>query len=249
MSEEQTPLKMNSFIPKSVDTIARSITTCRKSLMEDINLTLRLTYNNVTYLTKPVEWVENTITFEAPMRGLDYVILPKDAILSVMLVSRSALFHTTFRIIKNHRKDTTLYYIAEITSPIIKKQQREDFRLEVILDTYYQLFFSHTKPTIDILQGDGTCLNISVGGMCLSCDHQFHTKELLKLDFTLVETSLSFIGEVLYLGEQTESGSYIHRLRFIDSDTPKNNLLRQLIFEKQRLQLRYQVNKSPFHQY
>lgn len=233
-------MKINSLFQKSEDTIARSIALYRKSLMDDINLTLRLIYNDTTYLTKPTDWLESDIIFEAPMRGLDYVILPQDTIINVTLVSKSALFQTTLRITKKYRKNTTLYYIAEIISPIVKKQQRADFRLEVILDTHYQLFFSHTNSTTNIIEGNGTCLNISVGGMCLNCDHQFRTKDLIKLDFTLVETPLSFIGEVLYLGEQTESGSYTHRIRFIDVDNSKSNLLRQLIFQKQRLHLRYQ---------
>ena len=233
-------MNINSLFKKTEDKLTDSIVTYRKSLMKDINLTLRLIYNNETYSTKPTEWSENIIIFEAPMKGLDDVILPIEAIMSVMLVSKSALFHTTFRIIKRYRKDTILYYIAEIISPIVKRQQRENFRLEVILDTHYQLFLKDSNPNTSIIEGDGTCLNISAGGMCLSCDHQFHIKDLVKLDFTLLETSFSFIGEILCLGEQTESGSYIHRIRFIDVDKPKINLLRQLIFQKQRLQLSYQ---------
>lgn len=233
-------MKINSLFKKSEDTIAGSIALYRKPLMEDINLTLRLTYNNTTYLTKPTDWTENDIVFEAPMTGLDYVILPQDTIISVILVSRFALFETKFHVVNKYRKNSTLYYIAKIISPLVKRQQRADFRLEVILDTHYQLFFNHPNSTTDIAKGNGTCLNISVGGMCLNCTHQFHTKDLLKLDFNLLETPLSIIGEVLYLGEQTDSGSYTHRIRFIDVDNPKSNLLRQLIFKKQSLQLRYQ---------
>lgn len=233
-------LKINSLFQKSENPVTQSIATYRKVLIDDINLSLRLKYNDETYLTKPVEWIEHNITFEAPMKGLDYVILPKDTLLSVILVSKSALFHTMFRITKKYRKSNSLYYVAEIIAPIIKKQQREAFRLEVVLDVTYQLLSSDAAHrTSDKIQGKGTCLNISVGGMCLCCDHRFHAKEHIKLDFTLVETPLSFIGEVLFLGEQTESGSYNHRIRFLNIDMPKSNLLNQLIFEKQRHQLRY----------
>ena len=235
-------MKINSLFQKSEDPVTQSIATYRKVLIDDINLSLRLKYNGQTYLTKPVDWLEQNITFEAPMKELDYVILPKDTLLSVILVSKSALFHTMFRITKNYRKNNSLYYVAEIIAPITKKQQREAFRLEVILDVTYQLLSSNdTHQTSDKIQGKGTLLNISVGGMCLCCDHQFHAKEHIRLDFTLVETPLSFIGEVLFLGEKTESGSYHHRIRFLDIDTPKSNLLNQLIFEKQRHQLRYTI--------
>lgn len=235
-------MKINSLFQKSEDPVTQSIATYRKVLIDDINLSLRLKYNGQTYLTKPVDWLEQNITFEAPMKELDYVILPKDTLLSVILVSKSALFHTMFRITRNYRKNNSLYYVAEIIAPITKKQQREAFRLEVILDVTYQLLSSNdTHQTSDMIQGKGTCLNISVGGMCLCCDHQFHAKEHIRLDFTLVETPLSFIGEVLFLGEKTESGGYHHRIRFLDIDTPKSNLLNQLIFEKQRQQLRYTI--------
>lgn len=236
-------MKINSLFKKPEDTIAGSIALYRTPLMEDINLTLRLTYNDTTYLTKPTDWTENDIVFEAPMTGLDYVILPGDTIISVILVSRFALFETKFHIINKYRKNSTLYYIANIISPIVKRQQRTDFRLEVILDTHYQLYLKHPNTTTNITKGNGTCLNISVGGMRLNCNHQFHTKDLLKLDFTLLETSLSITGEVLHLGERTESGSYTHRIRFIDVDNSKSDLVRQLIFKKQSLQLRYESSK------
>lgn len=236
-------MKINSLFKKTEDTIAGSIALYRTPLMEDINLTLRLTYNDTTYLTKPTDWTENAIIFEAPMTGLDYVILPKDTIISVILVSKFALFETKFHITNKYRKNSTLYYIAKIISPIVKRQQRTDFRLEVVLDIYYELYLKHPNAATNITKGNGTCLNISVGGMCLNCNHQFHTKDLLKLEFTLLETPLSITGEVLHLGEQTESTRYTHRIRFVDVDNSKSNLIRQLIFKKQSLQLRYESPK------
>lgn len=233
-------MKNNPSFSHSNHTIASSINAYSKLLMKDYSLTLRLSYNNATYQTKLMEWSDNHISFEAPMQGIDYITLPKDIIIEAIFVSKSALFHTTFRILEMLQKDKISYYRAEIASPIIKKQQREEFRLDVILDTHYKLCTDDVLLTTDMVQGKGTCVNISVGGMCLSCAHQFHAQQLVKLDFTLVGTSLSLIGEVLYLGEPTESGNYMNRIRFIDPDASKSDLLRQLIFEKQRLRLRYQ---------
>lgn len=233
-------MKINSLFSRPENNIARSIATYRKSLMEDMNLTLRLIANDTTYLTKPTEWSDRTLIFEAPMTGLDYVIFLEDTLMNVILVSKNGLFQTTLCITNKYRKNNNLYYVAEITSPVIKRQQRADFRLEVILDTQYQLFIAHPKHDTDVFKGKGICLNISAGGMCLSTPHQFHAKDLLKLDFTLLQTSLSITGEVLYLGEATESGNYTHRIRFVDMDKQKTNLLRQLIFKKQSLQLRYE---------
>lgn len=233
-------MKINSLFSKPEDNIAHSIAAYRKSLMEDMNLTLRLIANDITYLTKPADWSDDALIFEAPMTGLDYVIFLDNTVINAIFVSKTGLFQATLRITSKYRKDTNLYYTAEIISPLVKRQQRADFRLEVILDTQYQLFITHPKPDTDLLKGRGVCLNISVGGMCLSTPHQFRAKDLIKLDFTLIQTPLSIVGEVLYLGEHTESGNYTHRIRFVDMDKQKSNLLRQLIFQKQRLQLKYQ---------
>ena len=115
-------MKINSLFSKSGDNIAHSIATYRKSLMEDMNLTLRLIANDTTYLTKPADWSNETITFEAPMTGLDYVIFLDNTIIDIIFVSKTGLFQTTLRITSKYRKDANLYYIAEIISPLVKRQ-------------------------------------------------------------------------------------------------------------------------------
>lgn len=229
---------MNNLFSKSGNPIMDSINTYKKTLMEDINLSIRLTYDNQTYITRPIEWTDDIVIFEAPMKGIDDVILPKSIALDVILVGKAGLFHTTFTITKNYRKGTSLYYVALITSPIVKQQQREAFRLEVILDVNYDLIASENENTKLPLSGKGTCLNISLGGMCLACERQFHAKDELNLAFTLVETPLFFTGEVLFLGEPTEQGTYMHRIRFTGLDSADTNKLNRLIFEKQRSQLK-----------
>lgn len=220
--------------------IIESVISYKRTLMEDINFSLRLTYQQQQYVTKPAEWIEDVIILEAPMKGPDYILLPTNTVLDVTLVCRTALFHTKLRIIKNHRKNESLYYMAEIIEPLVKKQQREAFRLNVLLDVNY-----HTLPIDDFtpspsgtLEGKGTCLNISTGGMCLACKHQLRGKDKIQLDFSLVDEPLTLTGEILFLGEPTEVGTYTHRIRFTSLDSVTTNHLNRLIFKKQRLQLR-----------
>ena len=232
-------MNTDNLFTKHKNTILDSISTYKKALMSDMNLTIRLNYQQNTYLTRLVDWSESIVIFEAPMRGIDDVILPRETNLDVILVSKVGLFYTTFFIQKNYRQDNKLYYVAQISSAIVKKQQREAFRLDILLDVQYSLIPKNDEITNPIQSMDGTCVNISLGGMCLVCDQQFHTNDQLNLSFLLMDTLLQFKGEVLYLGEKTEQARYAHRIRFIDLKFSDIELLNRLIFEKQRLQLRH----------
>ena len=71
-------LKINDLFQKSDKNILDTIQAYKKALMDDINLTVRLVYNEKTYSTHLVEWTDTIVIFEAPMQGIDDVILPKD---------------------------------------------------------------------------------------------------------------------------------------------------------------------------
>lgn len=220
-----------------------SIAQYRKGLMEDMNLILRLTANDQTYTTKLVEWVEDILIFEAPMRQLDYVIYPQKAKLQLIFVSKSALFSSHILLTKSYRKNNSLYYVAEIITPIVKKQQRESFRLDISMDVMYQLLpsddFDESLLFEDLPVKKATCINISLGGICINCDEQLHSHDHLSLTFTLVDTPLTLTGEVLFAGVRTEVGTYTHRIKFYGLSNSETNLLNRLIFEKQRMQLKH----------
>lgn len=236
-------MKVTSLFQKENQNVMESINQYRKGLMDDMNLTLRLTQNNHTHNTKPVEWVDNLLIFEAPMNGLDYVIYPKNTRIQLVFVSKIALFITHIVITKSYRNNNCLYYVGEIIDPIVKRQQRESFRLDLTMDVLYQLL-----PNADELENtdiseipfkNATCINISMGGICINCNEQLHSHDLVSLSFTLVETPMTIMGEVLFIGERTETGTYTHRIKFVDMPITDANLLNRLIFEKQRLQLKH----------
>lgn len=237
------PLKVTSLFKKDNENVMDTINQFKKGLMDDINLTLRLTQNNHTYTTKPAEWVKNLLIFEAPMNGLEYVIYQKNARIQVVFVSKAALFFSHIVIVKSYRQNNCLYYVGEIVDPIVKKQQRESFRLDITMDVFYQVIPSVNELEIAAINelpiNKATCINLSTGGICINCDEQLHSHDLVSLSFTLVETPISVTGEVLFIGERTETGTYTHRIKFIDLSISETNLLNRLIFEKQRLQLKH----------
>ena len=231
-------MKLSSLFSRSDNSILDSIRPHQKTLMEDVNLKLRVTYGQKTYTTHVVDWQKTTIIFEAPMTSNDHIILPHHLPIDVIFVSKVGLFHTRVSITKNYAKDDKLYYVADITVPLEKKQQRQYFRLDVVVDIQYDQI-TYEKDELKILSsGKGTCINISLGGMCLLCNEQLHAKDKLSLSFSLADEALNFIGEVLYMGEKTDQGNYSHRIQFVDLDEADINLLNRLIFTLQRKQIK-----------
>ena len=221
--------------------IDESVKMYQKTLMDDMNLTLRLSYLNNTYVTKPIEWVERLLIFEAPISKLDWVIYPQDATIEMIFVSKLALFHSTLRIVKSYRKGNSLFYVGEITSTITKKQQREHFRLDVTFNTNYQLLPEDETESIEYSElpsEKGVCVNISTGGMCLNTNLQLKTNQHVMLMFDFVNTEFVLKGKVLGLGEMNGVGYYSHRVQFQDLDVADTNLLTRLIFEKQRAMIK-----------
>ena len=231
-------MKLNSIFSKQTDTVLDSINNYQKALMEDINLKIRITYNQRTYTTHPIEWKNKTIIFESPMTGVDNVILPHNLPLNIIFVSKIALFYSKITISKSYSQENKLYYVAEITAPLLKKQQRESFRLDVLIDAQYDVMtYENNIPKVEC-SDFGTCVNISIGGMCLVSSKQLHAKDQLMISFTLAGVPLTFGGEVLFMGEKTEQGNFSHRIRFVDLDAADINQLNRLIFTIQRQQIK-----------
>ena len=220
------------------DQIMKSIRAYQTSLLEDINTTLRITYNDETYLTKVTDWIDNRITFAAPLKQLDWIIFPKFIELPLVFVSKSAC---DIQINASYQKKQNLYYTAKIITPIERKQQREHFRLDVLMDIDFQIIpegiispeHIETLPT-----QKGLSVNISTGGICMTSEVQLLKNQYIYMHFNFLDTPLHLMGKVLFLGEKTNSGTFVHRIQFIGTSPSDTDILNQLIFKKQRLLLR-----------
>lgn len=221
--------------------IESSIKMYKNNLMDDMNLTLRLSYLHNTHVTKPIEWEGNLLIFEAPIHKLDWVIYPQDEIVDIIFVSKLALFCSQIRIAKKYRKNNSLFYEGELVSPIIKKQQRESFRLDVTFDLNFKVLpeLETSKTDLSLLtQEKGICVNISTGGMCLNTSMQLKSDQHLLMQFHFMNTEFLLRGKVLALGEINSAGYYSHRIQFKNVDSKDINLLTRLIFKKQRTLLK-----------
>lgn len=213
-----------------------SVKAYQGSLLSNMNLKMRLNFSQKTYATKLIDWVRDELVFDAPLDQLDWVLLNKGTRVTITFITKLAIFTAEVEIVSSHKKNGAISYTSKLLTPLIREQQRDSFRLDVLLDLTYQLLPEEDKEYIlsALPHYKGTILNLSMGGMCMISSKRLPKGSHLKLKFELVNTELLLTGEVLYIGEKNATGSYTHRIKFIYLELQDENILNRLIFEKQR---------------
>jgi c-di-GMP-binding flagellar brake protein YcgR len=230
-------LELNEVDKDNLSRINKSIAAYQKGILEDMNATIRITINEKTYITKLVDWPSEKFIIAAPLDQLDWVLIERNKIVKVSFVTKAAIFAARARILNRHKKNEMFFYSASLVSPLVKEQQRQHFRLDVLLEASYKLLPKNDEPydLEEIPSHKATLVNISAGGMCLVSDQQFSKEQKMIVSFDFLGTSLELCGETLFLGEKLVSGNYTHRMRLINLNSSIKNTLNKLIFEKQRL--------------
>lgn len=224
-------------IHKDIATLTKeSIATYREGILKDINLKVRINLNNTTYITEVSEWKDDTLILVAPLDQLDWVILPRNTNLEIALMTKAALFTTIVQIMTPLKKEGTVYYPCQVIRPLVRRQQRQSFRLDITIDTSFQLLpeGAETIP-LNIPHYKGTILNISLGGLCFVSDVKLSQGTLVYMTFEFLDTALSLMGEILFEGERTSTGTYSHRVKFVGLSNTDETTLGRLIMAKQRL--------------
>lgn len=217
--------------------IQESVKLYQKTILEDINLTLRVIIKDKTYITKLVDWPGEKFIFAAPLDKLDWVLFEREKIVKISFITKTAIFSSNVQILNRYRKKEVLYYSAALVTPLIKQQQRQYFRLDVLLELTYRLLPADKEEynLDELIPVKATSVNISIGGMLLVSSQQLHRGEKLIINFDFMHIPMELLGEVLYQGEKNTAGNYSHRIRFVNHDNNIKNMLSKLIFEKQRL--------------
>lgn len=218
--------------------IQSSILQYKDKIYKDLNLSLRITHEETTYSTRIIQWEDDMITFDAPLFQRDFVIFPMPCMLKVALVAQSAIYVTSLTLIGKERGQDSLQYTGQISLPIEKKQQREHFRLPILLPLTYQIISTDTRvQPKDNIGYSATTVNISAGGLCMVSKEKLQKDTSLNLEFEFLDQNLSLKGIVLLDGEQLENKLYSHRIRFNNLSAHTEHQITKLIFEKQRLML------------
>lgn len=230
-------MDVNDINKKDKGEINQSIELYKKAILDDMNLKLRVITKDKTYITKLIDWPGEKFIFAAPLHKLDWVLFEKDKIVQIAFVTKAAIFIAKVQILNRYRKNDLLFYGAVLLDPLIKQQQRQYFRLDVLLEaTYKRLPQDSTDYSIDeIPLNKGTCVNISIGGLCLVSSEQLPKDEKVIINLNFMNNPLELPGSVIFIGEKNAVGNYVHRIKFEKIDTHIKNLLNKLIFEKQRL--------------
>jgi len=227
----------NDLYKIDLPTIRKSVNLYQKTILEDINLTLRIITKDKTYITKLVDWPGEKFIFAAPLDKLDWVLFEREKIVKITFISKTGIFSSNVKILNRYRKNKVLFYSAVLVTPLIKQQQRQYFRLDVLIALTYKLLPKDSEDynLDDLTQEKGTGVNISIGGMLLVSDKQLHKGDKLIINFDFMNIPIEILGELLFKGDKTAACNYSHRISFLNPDNNIKNLLSRLIFEKQRL--------------
>lgn len=222
--------------------VTSSILEYKELILKDMNFSLRFTdENDVTYTTCVHKWTDDEVIFAAPIHQRDWVLFMLPTVVESCFITRKAIYMTTLTITERRIKDEVMYYKATITSPLVKKQQREHFRLETLTTLNYCPIPLTLSPDTDpdtLPHIPGTTLNISVGGMCMVSNAPLEDNQTVWIYLDFLGTNFMFKSKVLGRSSRNENGTYSHRIRFEDLDSKTENLLSRLIFEKQRQLMR-----------
>lgn len=217
----------------------QSIAHYKNTIFNDINLSVRIIEKEKPdYITRLIQWDDHQITFFAPISKGDFILYSIGETLEIHFLTNSGIYHTHIKILSKDRSDGNLYYVGEICTPIIRKQQREYFRLSTLLNLKFSLLLPDTPATTihTLLKIDAISTNISAGGMCILSETKLNINDKIYIYLDFLSTPIEVIGQILTVDEKNEYGKYTYRIRFEDPSTQTRDLIMKLIFEKQRLE-------------
>lgn len=219
--------------------LAQSITQYKHTIFNDINLSMRIIDSQeVSQLTRIIKWEDSTIYFFAPISKGDFVLYTIGDILEIHFITNSGIYHSHLKVLGKERKDNNLYYTGELCKPIIRKQQREYFRLSTLLNLKFSILVPDILPdhVYDLPKIPAISTNISAGGMCILSSAELSSEDTIYIYLDFLSTPIEVIGEILTVTGKNEHGNYTYRIRFKDLSTRTRDLITKLIFEKQRLE-------------
>lgn len=150
------------------------------------------------------------------------------------------MFSAKVQILNRYRKNDMLFYGAILLEPLSKNQQRQYYRVEVLLESKYKVLPQDEEGAIieelidDIPFEKATIVNISIGGLCLVSPQKMKKNSIVGMIFDFMNYKLNLMGQILFDGEKNHADQYVHRIQFLNLDNSMKNLLNKLVLDKQR---------------
>ncbi len=184
-----------------------------------------------TYSSYIYDMNENYIYIAMPTneKGLKAVVRESGK-LSVSFVDRRGArigFHST--VVSIERRNGNILYKLEKPSQIVKMELRESFRVEALIECEF-FYFKNGK----INKARGTIIDISAGGVRLSCDVDLEVRDKLFLKFTLNNHTLEQIeAEVVRKGITGDRDIKHYGLQFKNLDKNSENHIIKFCLKRQ----------------
>ncbi len=162
-------------------------------------------------------------------KGLKAVIMDGGK-LSVSFVDRRGFrigFHST--VVDIERKGNNIVYKLKKPTQFVKIELRENFRVEALIECE---FFYFKKGKIN--KASGTIIDISAGGIRLSCDIDLEIRDKIFLKFDLDGYMLEQVeAEVVRKAITGDKDIKHYGLRFVNLDKDKENRIIKFCIKKQ----------------
>lgn len=224
---------------KSMDkAIDNSINKYSQTLEEDINLMVRMIYNRKTYTTDVESIKDKEIIFRCPINEYDSVTFKNENNIRLDFVSYTGLYTTRVNIIEKIIKDDNIYYKSVITQPIEKKQRRDNYRLPISLDVAYTLL-----PK-EIIEYEGSTLDISVGGMLMETYENIYQTKNLKIKIDINDKIYDIKSYIVKKRDNFANGKYFYHLKFEDLNNKQKNEISRFIFDNKKMQAKEVASRN-----
>ncbi len=192
---------------------------------------------------------EDQIKIAMPMEQGKVILLPVDGEYNICFYTQTGLYQCLARVIDRYKSDNIFVLVMELTTDIRKYQRREYYRLNCVLDMKARNVSdsgSDKGPTeqvhfldTDLTFSNGTMVDISGGGARFISRDRYPKGSNIQFAFSLFVngklTEYKLLGRVLYSEElESRSGSYEHRIQFINIMNDERESIIKFIFEEER---------------
>lgn len=198
---------------------------------------------------------EDRIEILMPMEKARVVTLPVDGEYDLYFFTEMGLYQCYARVVDRYKDKNVFVLVMDLTSNLRKYQRREYYRLSCALEmTSRPLETDEVKlaetgqikrKVPELPLKDSVIVDISGGGLRFVADYAYEVDSLIMCRYRLLvdkeEKEYSLIGKVLSVKEiENRSGSYEHRIQYINVDTEEREEIIKYIFDAERKTLRKQ---------
>lgn len=198
---------------------------------------------------------EDRIEVLMPMEKSRVVTLPVDGEYDLYFFTEMGLYQCYARITDRYKDNNVFVLVMDLTSNLRKYQRREYYRLSCALEMNSRPLRAEEVKIAetgqvetrvpDLPLKDSVIVDISGGGLRFVADYAYEVDSLIMCKYRLMidkeEKEYNLVGRVLAVKEvENRSGSYEHRIQYINMDVEEREEIIKYIFDAERKTLRKQ---------